>query len=463
MSGGDFLTLGDVARLSAGTLIGPDVPLPRGISIDSRDVKSGDLFVAIEGNRTDGHKYVSQAFQSGASCALVKRSKLDMVKAPVGCSVVAVDDTEKALALAAREWLDRGSPRVIGITGSVGKTTTREVMLAAMKGIGPAHSAPKSYNTMIGLSLTVLSMPRDCRFLVLEYGTSSFGEISSLVNVFPPNDMIITEVRPAHLEGLGSLEGVLRAKLEILESPRGEFLSYNADNDLLWNAFSSGVGDGNGLEVVPVGTSRGDVRIEHREILWSCDGPRLFMVVSHGGERVEISSGLWLLHNAYSLAFAWLMAKRNGGEDSFVNLASSLTPFSGRGDVVRASSGGWMINESYNANPASMSAAIDNLMDLAQKANLRPQAILGGMLELGAESDYWHALIVDKLRALKGLDKVVFIGREWSKCALPDSAIWVNSLEDVLELPLEMGDGTLTLIKGSRGYGLDGFVKVKFR
>ncbi|MCX7827864.1 MAG: UDP-N-acetylmuramoyl-tripeptide--D-alanyl-D-alanine ligase [Thermanaerothrix sp.] len=460
MSAEDFLTLGDVVRLSGGTLVGADGPLPRGISIDSRDVSRGDLFVAIEGNRTDGHGYVSQAFQRGAACALVKRSKLDSLEVPVGCSVVAVDDTEKALALAAREWLDRVSPRVMGVTGSVGKTTTREVLLAAMRGVGTVHSAPKSYNTMIGSSLTVLSMPKGCRFLVLEYGTSSFGEISSLVSVFPPNDMIITEVRPAHLEGLGSIEGVLKAKLEILESSRGEFLSYNADNDLLWNALADQGGGMGGLETLSVGVVRGDVRIEHREVLWSPEGPRLFMVASHGGARVEISSGLWLLHNAYSLAFAWIMARRNGGEVSFLEAARCLAPFPGRGNVVRTSDGGWMIDESYNANPASMGAAIDNLMELAQKGGLRPQAVLGGMLELGMESDHWHAVIVDKLRALKGIQKLVLVGKEWPRSGLPDFAVLVDGLDDVLELPLDLGEDTITLIKGSRGYGLDGFVKV---
>lgn len=180
----------------------------RRVALDSREVLSGDLFVALRGNRTDGHAFVGQALSRGARCLLVEISKLEEIRPGLGgASCLAVPDPELALAEMASHWLKLVSPVVVGITGSVGKTTTREVILSLLGRRFKVHGSPKSYNTLIGLSATVMGMDRGCDNLVLEYGTSSFGEISKLVSYFPPDEMVITEVAPAHLERLRDVQG----------------------------------------------------------------------------------------------------------------------------------------------------------------------------------------------------------------------------------------------------------------
>ncbi|ACZ19101.1 Mur ligase middle domain protein [Thermanaerovibrio acidaminovorans DSM 6589] len=450
------MTLGQAADLVGGILVGPDMELPRRVALDSREVLSGDLFVALRGNRTDGHAFVGQALSRGARCLLVEISKLEEIRPGLGgASCLAVPDPELALAEMASHWLKLVSPVVVGITGSVGKTTTREVILSLLGRRFKVHGSPKSYNTLIGLSATVMGMDRGCDNLVLEYGTSSFGEISKLVSYFPPDEMVITEVAPAHLERLRDVQGVLRAKLEILESQRGRFLSYNADNDLLWGAVTGG---GLTVQRMGVGVRRGDVRISDRRIVWGDDGPRLNFNLHHGDRQLEVSSGLWPLHGAYPLALSWVMALRFGVEDLFPEVAYGFKPVKGRGRAIRSREGGWLMDESYNANPTSMFGAIDSTLELARGGSMRPQAVLGGMLEMGEDSSLWHRRIVDRLN---GFQRVILVGDRWPSDRLPDWVVPVGSFEDALEVPMDLGEGTLTLVKGSRGYKLDLYVEAK--
>ena len=218
----DHVMASHAAEWAEGTHCGPDVRLCRPWKSDSRDVGPGDAFVALRGEKTDGHLYVHNAMERGAKLLLVDISRVEelMLDEPEfsGVSVIAVQDTATALPVIARDYLKRVSPRLTGITGSVGKTTTRELTVSLLKTEKKVHSAIRSFNTVVGCSLTILAMAEDTEVLVLEFGTNHFGEIREMVSLFPPETAVITEVAPAHLEGFENIEGVLRAKMEICES-----------------------------------------------------------------------------------------------------------------------------------------------------------------------------------------------------------------------------------------------------
>jgi len=232
-----FFGMQDAARWAGGRLYGPNLPLVRNWRHDSREVEPGDAFVALSGVHTDGHLYVKNAIERGAQVVLVDESRYEELElslpAYAGLSVLTASTAESALARIAHEYLAAVSPQVIGITGSVGKTTTRELTVAVLKKKYRVHSAARSFNTVLGCSLTVLAMPQESEILVLELGTNHFGEIAEMTALFPPHFGVITEIAPAHLEGFGSVEGVLRAKMEICRSEKLKTLAYNIDNEAL--------------------------------------------------------------------------------------------------------------------------------------------------------------------------------------------------------------------------------------
>lgn len=187
----DRVMASHAAEWIGGVHCGPDVRLCRPWKSDSRDIGPGDAFVALKGEKTDGHLYVHNAIERGAKLFLVDKSRVEelMLCEPEysGVSVIAVKDTAAALPALACEYLKRVSPRLTGITGSVGKTTTRELTVSLLKAGKRVHSAIRSFNTVVGCSLTVLAMPEDTEILILEFGTNHFGEIREMVSLFPPD------------------------------------------------------------------------------------------------------------------------------------------------------------------------------------------------------------------------------------------------------------------------------------
>ncbi len=448
--------LSDAAAACNGTLIGQNIPTARGWKCDSREVKAGDGFVAIRGAKTDGHLYIKEAAERGAAVVLAEGEGLE--KAAVrpedfpGVSFIVAQRAEEALALAASEYLRRVMPLTFAITGSVGKTTTRELTTAALSTKYRVHSAVRSYNTIIGCALTVLSMPEDTEALVLELGTNHFGEISDMVRYFPPETAIITEIAPAHLEGFGSVEGVLRAKLEICESQALKRIIYNRDNSLLREAMSHNY---NNVTKIGVGRSVGaDLVIEECRVELRDGGPRTSVRLRGGGECL-LSSPLFGRQHAYNMSLAYAAAESCGVDaESAERGFASLAQLGGRGECLRTSSGGWVIDEAYNANPASVSAAIDNVRAAAENLGLRKSALLGGMRELGESSPRWHKSV---LASLADFDSVILIGGEWENCGaeLPQNAVLCASLDEAARLAAEEETkGGLILVKGSNSYGL---------
>ncbi|MEG1799616.1 MAG: UDP-N-acetylmuramoyl-tripeptide--D-alanyl-D-alanine ligase, partial [Synergistaceae bacterium] len=337
-----------------------------------------------------------------------------------GISVIAVPDTSAAMSRIAQMYLQSVSPRVIAITGSVGKTTTRELSVSVLKSSYRVHSAIKSYNTVIGCSLTILSMPYDTEVLLLELGTNHFGEISEMVSLFPPETAVITEVAPAHLEGFGSVEGVLKAKLEICRSVKLKNIVYNGDNHLL----KAAVPAYDGAKKFSVGHGTDDfLRIEDAAISLEDGGASILASYSLNNEKKSYKIPFFGLQQAYNAGYAVILGNLLGvPEDKISASLEAAAPVNGRGVCRKIPDGSWIIDESYNANPSSMGAAIANVLNINKDGRYRLVALLGGMKELGSDSYVWHQKIVDKL---KDFDTVVFIGEEWydSKLVVPENIV----------------------------------------
>ncbi|MBR4401301.1 MAG: UDP-N-acetylmuramoyl-tripeptide--D-alanyl-D-alanine ligase [Synergistes sp.] len=450
-----FFAASEGARICGGRLAGPDREISAQWSCDSREVTCCGAFAALKGASTDGHLYIAGAAKAGAKMMLVSEDELEKQELAgkySDISFIAVKDTEAALCMLAREYLRRTAPKTLAITGSVGKTTTRELTASALRERFRVHSAVRSFNTLIGCSLTILSMPADTEVLVLELGTNHFGEIAEMVESFPPEIAVITEVAPCHLEGFGTVEGVLRAKTEICRSRSLKTVIYNCDNELLKNYFASYKGD---ITAVPVGHSGGSgVRIGNCVVELGENGPRTEAEVTAEGGRYVLSSPLFGMQHSYNMAYAFAAAVKLGlsPHEAAAGIAGTKA-LSGRGVCRRIAKRGWLIDEAYNANPLSMHAAIENTRAAAERLGLRRCAVLGGMRELGESSDHWHRRI---LAELGDFDEVMLLGSEWNACGdLPANTRLFSSREDLISAAAAVErDDSVILVKGSNSYGL---------
>ena len=351
-------TVSDAAAACGGISYGPDAEAARAWRCDSREVRGGDGFAAIRGAKTDGHLYIKQAAEQGARVVLAEREGLEGAGIrpedfPGVSFIVTERRTEEVLALAASEYLRRVAPKTIAITGSVGKTTTRELTAAALAQRYKVHSAVRSFNTIIGCALTVLSMAEETEALVRELGTNHFGENAEMVKYLPPETVIITEVAPAQLEGFGSVCGVLRAKLEICGSAKLKKIIFNCDNALLREVISH-----NYDNVIKIGVGReavAGILIEECRVALSDGGPSTFVRCREAGREIMLSAPLFGEQHAYNMCFAFAAAEGCGvSAQETARGFAAMAQLGGRGLCRRTARGVWVIDEAYNANPASM-------------------------------------------------------------------------------------------------------------
>lgn len=446
----------DAAVWCRGKYYGPNIELCRTWRNDSREISPGDAFVALKGEASDGHLYIDKAVERGASLILIDErnaGRLELDKGGLaGVSVLVVEDTAKGLAVIASEYLKLVSPTVIGITGSVGKTTTRELTACALGAERRVHSAPRSFNTVIGCSLTILAMPLDTEMLVLEFGTNHFGEIQEITEYFPPDFAVITEIAPAHLEGFGDVGGVLRAKMEICSQDKLKCIVYNADNELLAQSVGR---DCAAIRRIGVGFSSGEVRIKDVAVSIYDDGARTRAEYDVMGEKVSASAALFGTQHAYNIGYALTAAEYFGvGAGKAAEALGSFKPLSGRGVVKKVNETSWVVDEAYNASPSSMRVAIENVMRTSKSRDYDIYAVLGGMREMGESTAVWHQQI---LQELGGFKRVFLYGGEWKAqgVSLPENAIYCESMECLIEHSLSIKmENAIVLIKGSNSYGL---------
>lgn len=446
----------DAALWCGGIYHGPNPELYRVWRNDSREVCPGDAFVALKGESSDGHLYVHKALERGASILLIDEkhaAEIDVSNPQfTGVSVLVVRDTMTALAEIAAKYLEALSPTVIGITGSVGKTTTRELAASVLKSKYKVHSAIRSFNTVIGCSLTILAMPQDTEILMLEYGTNHFGEIEEIVSYFPPDFAVITEVAPAHLDGFGDIAGVLRAKMEICSAKKLKRLVYNADNEPLSRAVGRYCRH---TELVGVGFSSSQVKILNVSVRLEDAGAHTSAEYDLMGARAKAEAAVFGVQHAYNIGYALAIGESFGiGKEEAAEALRGFRPLSGRGVIKKVNDSAWVVDEAYNASPKSMQAAIVNVKNISGARDYKIYAVLGGMREMGESSSEWHNQLAGEF---KGFEKVLLFGTEWiaKGVTLPENAVYCRSMEETVEeaMSLEM-ENAIVLVKGSNSYGL---------
>ncbi|WP_334138105.1 UDP-N-acetylmuramoyl-tripeptide--D-alanyl-D-alanine ligase [Thermovirga lienii] len=450
-----FVSLEEVAEvLNAKFIKGKKTFLGTPLSVDTRTMKEGQGFIALKGSKVDGHKYVKDAIDKNASYLIVEEAKLDEILPTAiqkQVSLLAVKDTSLALKKLAQFIFSEKSnlKEVISITGTAGKTTTRECLAAALGSAFKVHSAIKSYNTWIGCALTIASMPIDTEILILEMGTNHPGEIMEMVELFPPSIGVITSVGPGHLEGLGDINGVIKAKSELLASNKLHTFYYNADIPLLEEAVENYPST---FEKIGVGFERGKVRLAVERFFLNEEGANLRVTVSEKDMNHVFDSLLFGLQNAYSIGFAVSVSRHLSLEvEDIAEALKRVSPLDGRGKIGKTLRGAVYIDETYNANPLSLKAAMDNLKMLEVKG--KKILVLGSMKELGEYSAYWHQVILEEANFA---DLVVLVGDEWPSRDLgPNFVKCESNQEAALLLREKLNPEDVVLLKGSRSNKLE--------
>jgi len=428
----------------------PGAPFCR-VSTDSRTLEAGDLFLALEGTHFDGHEYVDQAVAAGAAGVVVQRP----VDVPDSVAVYEVPDTLMALGQLARFRRERLPARVVGITGSSGKTTTKEFLRAALGETLRVHANRGNYNNRIGVPLTLLEAPVDAEVVVSEMGTSGPGEIRALVEIGRPDVAILTTVAESHLDGLGSIEGVLREKLDIFHGlPESGTAIVGDEPKLLTEAIPAARP---GARIV--GTSdRADPECRPQDV--QVDETGCFSFRWDGVVVTLPAPGRHMLQDAL---LALVAARTLGVEStSAARGIAAMRPEGMRGEERRVGPA-TVIMDCYNANPQSTRAALDTL---AIRAAHGPRvAVLGTMLELGEESDTLHTRVLNYALSI-GLDQVVATG-DFADAAPgrePSALIRARDPEEGwAQVRDVLADGGLVLLKGSRGVALERLVPLMER
>jgi len=441
-------TSAEIAAATGGTVSGEFEVT--GVTFDSREVGPGDLFVAMPGTVHDGHQFLDQAFGAGAAGALVSR--------PIDRPHVLVDDVAAALEALGRAARERTSARIIGVTGSVGKTSTKEALFAALDRANPGavHRSVKSYNNHTGVPLSLARMPRESAFAVLEMGMNNAGEIAALTRMVRPHVALVTTVGPAHIENLGSVEAIADAKGEIFQGlePEGTAIipETTAHRDRLLKAARR-----HAEHIIGFGCDDSDIRAIHA--VASDDGGSLVTAALLERELTFTISqrGDHWVSNALAVLAA---VEAIGGDVALAGLAlADMGGLKGRGARHKiAVEGGefLLIDESYNANPASMAATLKSLGE--EKGVERRIAVLGPMRELGPESDALHAELAPAVIDAK-VDHLILIGPDMAPLAgaLGDR-IAVECAESVEEAEQRLlkaaGPGDAVLVKASNSVGL---------
>jgi UDP-N-acetylmuramoyl-tripeptide--D-alanyl-D-alanine ligase len=453
----------ELVRATGGVADGtPAVPIV-GFSIDTRAIAPGEVFVALTDKR-DGHEFVPAAFDRGASAALVRN---DYVGAPADGALLRVEDPLKGLEAIARAARARSDARIVAVTGSVGKTGTKEALRACLSRLGQTHAAEKSFNNHWGVPLTLARMPADSRYGVFEIGMNHAGEITPLAKLVRPHVAIITTVEPVHLQFFESVTAIAEAKAEILSGiePGGTAV-LNRDNTFF--ALLNERARAHGARVVSFGQSEAaDVRPEVLRL--GANGSDVIARAGH--RRVAYRLGAPGAHIAQnSLAVIAALIALDADIEGGVGALASLTAAKGRGariEVKRADGAILLVDESYNANPASMRSALAAMATMSREQYPRRIAVLGDMLELGEEAGRLHEELKEAVDAAEA-DLVFACGPHMQRLfqVLPaaQQGEWANTSDGIeAALVATVRGGDVVMIKGSLGSRMVPLVEVLMR
>ena len=445
------LSLNEIAKGIGAQAVGE--AMLSGISIDSRAVEKGDLYIAIKGENFDGHDFSKSAVQNGAAAVMCHKD-ID-----VDCPKIIVNDTQEAFLSLASWYRERFAFPVIGLTGSVGKTTTKEMICAALSSELNTLKTEGNLNNQIGVPRTLMRLSSDFQAAVIEMGMDNKGQISVLSRCVKPTAAVITNIGVSHMENLGSREGILAAKLEILEGlSEGAPVFLNGDDPYLMSAHIENhpviyYGINNSIckykaeNIVPEGTSTSF------EI--HCDGDVYGVKIPTIGK-----------HNVYNAVAAFAVARETGiAPENAIKGLLNYEP-SGMRQRINQKGGVTFIEDCYNASPDSVRAAINTLSSFKTG---RRVAVLGDMLELGTVSDDAHR-DSGMLAAKKGIDAVFTYGEKSVLTAMKAQEMGVNEtahFTDQKELAEKIGSyirpDDVVLFKASRGMKLENVIELVYQ
>jgi len=422
-----------------------------GVSIDSRNMTEGNIFVAIPGERFDGHRFVKDAVKRGASTVIIRKDKVHAIEQETlnSIPVLLVEDTKKALRDMASWYRRKFDLPTVAITGTNGKTTTKDMTFEVLSSRFKVLKSPKSYNNLIGVPLTLFQLDSQTEVLVLELGMSSPDEIGILTRVADPHIGVITNIGPAHLESMRSVESIARAKFELpdnMSSPRTLIL--NADEPVLAERIKQKKND---EQVISFSIQR-KADFVADEIKLNGDGNVSFRV----NRDLTINLRLLGKHNVYNALAAFAVGRLKELEPQQIkNSLERYTPSELRMELVHIGNVR-VINDSYNANPVSVQMALETVENI--KVGGRKIAVLGDMLELGDEASDFHLKVGRKV-AQSGIHLLLlvgelarFIGEGATKAGMSSDRVMIFENNQKLSLFLlkNLKDGDLVLVKGSR-------------
>ena len=434
-------TLASAAESMHGTLHGEDVTF-RGVSTDSRTLQSGELFFALQGPNFDGTEFVSVAEGRQAAGAVVQ--KMVSTELPI----IVVDDTLKALGELAAAWRKQMPARVIGITGSNGKTTLKELVASCLSLSASTLATHGNLNNEIGMPLMLLRLAPEHRYAVIEMGANHAGEIAYLTSLAEPEVVAITNAAPAHLEGFGSLEGVVTAKAEILtDAVRPQFAILNADDE----SYPFWLAKVTDATVLSFGfAAAADVRAS--DVVATKDGSTFELHMPDCDLQIDLP--LQGAHNVMNAcAAAAIACTLNIDALQIKKGLETVQPVGGRLQSVRSASGATLYDDSYNANPLSVAAAAAFLASQPGDTWL----VLGDMAELGSEATALHTQAGGLAKQI-GVDHLLATG-ELSRHAVDafgNGGQWFASVDEIVdELQRSLSGEEFVLVKGSRSMGME--------
>ena len=439
----------DLARIIKAEPSGEIAGLFTGVSTDSRTVKAGDCFFAIAGDNFDGHNYVSEAFGKGAACAVVKSGRAGEFG---GRCLLEVDDTVKALGRFACWYRRHSGFKVVAITGSVGKTTTRQITYHVLSRHFRVSAAPKNFNNNIGLPMTLLGAESEDEIVIAELGSNHAGEITYLTRIAEPDIAVVTNVYPAHLAGFGNIETIVREKLSISEGLRdgGDFI-INGDFDQLTAECRA-----RELEFITFGkSSRCDIQAQSI----TCNGFGSSFTI----DDTAITMPLPGEGNVENALAAWSICSRFGiSINDFASAIKTLPAVPMRVEPLQIGTL-TVLSDCYNANPASMKNALDILAGLNLAENRRRVFICGSMAELGQQAELLHAelgayIARARVQLLLCVGKFAEIAAEAAKKDA-EYDLQTKCFKDAQSVSNNLGkfvkDSDIILVKGSRDAKLE--------
>lgn len=442
-------SLSSVAESVGGRLLGPDGEIT-GVVADSRNAGRGDLYVALPGEHVDGHDFVAEAFDRGAAAALVAR------EGAYRGSVIVVLDTGRALMELASDQRRRLDARVVAITGSTGKTSVKDLTAAVLGLRYRVTASPRSFNTEVGVPLTLLASSDDTEVVVCEMGSRGRGHITLLADVARPLVGVVTNVGPAHLEMFGSLEAVAEAKAELVEAlPEHGTAVLNADDPIVRH-----FGRRTSARTLLFGTSAtSDVRGE--DLSLDAEGKASFTLrTPEGTERVDLAvPGEHMAWNGLAACAVGVSLGLSAGECAAALKEATISPW--RMEVFVTGEGIRVVNDTYNANPMSMAAALKSARWIAGESDCI--AVLGEMAELGTVSGAEHERI-GELVARLGIDRLITVGGAARRISVgavregvePERVSSCETVEEALAaVRSKARPGDVVLVKASRRAGLE--------